>query len=103
MSGHGREGTGGHEPRVIHRWVLARVTSMHPGSDSDAEQRGWLGCGSPLFATARQRYCPTTLIMSKIGRYIDTIIPPTTTPRKTMSSGSIAASSASTAVSTSSS
>ena len=45
----------------------------------------------------------TALIMSKIGKYIATIIPPTTTPSTTIMIGSIAASSASTAVSTSSS
>ncbi len=48
-------------------------------------------------------YWPTTLIMSKIGKYIATIMPPTMTPKKTMSIGSMAESSASTAVSTSSS
>jgi len=45
----------------------------------------------------------TALIMSKIGRYIATIIPPTTTPSTTIMIGSIAARSASTAASTSSS
>ena len=45
----------------------------------------------------------TALIMSKIGRYIATIIPPTTTPSTTIMMGSMADSSASTAASTSSS
>jgi len=45
----------------------------------------------------------TVLIMSKIGRYIATIIPPTMTPRTTIMMGSMAESSASTAASTSSS
>jgi len=47
-------------------------------------------------------YC-TALIMSKIGRYIATIMPPTMTPSTTIMMGSMAASSASTAASTSSS
>jgi riboflavin biosynthesis pyrimidine reductase len=50
-----------------------------------------------------QGYAPTAFIMSKIGRYIAMIIPPTTIPRNTIMIGSIAASNASTAASTSSS
>ncbi len=46
---------------------------------------------------------PTALIMSKIGRYMATIMPPTTTPSTTIMIGSIAARSTSTAASTSSS
>ena len=46
---------------------------------------------------------PTALIMSKIGRYMATIMPPTTTPSTTIMIGSMAASSTSTAASTSSS
>jgi len=45
----------------------------------------------------------TALIMSKMGRYMATIIPPTTTPRTTIMMGSMAARRPSTAVSTSSS
>jgi hypothetical protein len=45
----------------------------------------------------------TALIMSKIGRYMATIIPPTTAPRKTIIMGSMAERRASTAASTSSS
>ena len=52
--------------------------------------------------TGRSRYC-TALIMSKIGRYIATTMPPTTTPRNTIMIGSISASSPPTAASTSSS
>jgi hypothetical protein len=47
-------------------------------------------------------YC-TALIMSKIGRYMATTMPPTTTPRNTIITGSISASSPDTAASTSSS
>ena len=47
-------------------------------------------------------YC-TALIMSKMGRYMATIMPPTTTPSTTIMIGSIALSSTSTAASTSSS
>ncbi len=46
---------------------------------------------------------PTAPIISKIGRYIATIMPPTTTPSTTIMKGSIAARSALTAESTSSS
>jgi len=45
-------------------------------------------------------YC-TALIMSKIGRYIATTMPPTITPRNTIMTGSIRLSSPLTAVSTS--
>jgi hypothetical protein len=45
-------------------------------------------------------YC-TALIMSKIGRYIATTIPPTITPRNTIITGSIRLRSPLTAVSTS--
>ncbi len=48
-------------------------------------------------------YPCTALIMSKMGRYMATIIPPTMTPRTTIMMGSMAARSASTAASTSSS
>ena len=47
-------------------------------------------------------YC-TALIMSKIGRYIATTIPPTTTPRNTIITGSRSANNPLTAASTSSS
>jgi hypothetical protein len=47
-------------------------------------------------------YC-TAFIMSKIGRYIATTMPPTMTPRMTIISGSIRESRADTATSTSSS
>jgi hypothetical protein len=47
-------------------------------------------------------YC-TAFIMSKIGKYIATTIPPTSTPRTTIMTGSINESSEETATSTSSS
>jgi hypothetical protein len=47
-------------------------------------------------------YC-TALIMSKMGRYIATTMPPTITPKKTIINGSMAASNPLTAASTSSS
>jgi len=56
----------------------------------------------PLLHASRSGYC-TVPIMSKIGRYIATIIPPTTTPRTTIMRGSMAERSALTAASTSSS
>jgi hypothetical protein len=46
---------------------------------------------------------PAAFTMSKIGRYIDTTMPPTTTPRNTIIIGSIIASRPDTAASTSSS
>jgi hypothetical protein len=55
--------------------------------------------GSRLPAAA---YC-TAFIMSKIGRYIATTMPPTITPRTTIITGSISESRAETATSTSSS
>jgi hypothetical protein len=51
---------------------------------------------------AKWRYC-TALIMSKIGRYMATTMPPTTTPRNTIITGSINESRFDTAASTSSS
>ena len=48
-------------------------------------------------------YPCTAFIMSKIGRYIETTMPPTTTPRNTIMTGSIIASKPDTAASTSSS
>jgi hypothetical protein len=51
---------------------------------------------------AAHPYC-TVFIMSKIGRYIATTMPPTTTPSTTIIIGSINESSAPTATSTSSS
>jgi hypothetical protein len=56
----------------------------------------------PLSHPKAKAYC-TALIMSKIGRYIATTMPPTTTPRNTIITGSISASSPDTAASTSSS
>ena len=52
--------------------------------------------------SAGPAYC-TAFIMSKIGRYIATTMPPTITPRTTIITGSISESSAETATSTSSS
>ena len=46
---------------------------------------------------------PAAFTMSKIGRYIATTMPPTTTPRKTIMAGSISARRPETAASTSSS
>lgn len=57
--------------------------------------------GQAAAATLRPPH--TALIMSKIGRYIATIMPPTTTPRTTIIAGSTAAMSTSSALSTSSS
>ena len=56
-----------------------------------------------VLLTLRTSSYSTALIMSKIGRYIATIIPPTITPRNTIMTGSIADRSTSTAASTSSS
>ena len=60
--------------------------------------------GNPraLAFPATRDYC-TALIMSKIGRYIATTMPPTTTPRNTIMIGSRSDSSPLTAASTSSS
>jgi hypothetical protein len=60
-----------------------------------------------LFTTLRPavlpaRYC-TAFIISKIGRYIATTMPPTITPRTTIMTGSMSESRADTATSTSSS
>ena len=59
--------------------------------------------GRPLGLEVTASCYWTALIMSKIGRYMATIIPPTITPRKMIITGSIADSSTSTAASTSSS
>ena len=48
-------------------------------------------------------YAPIVFTMSKIGRYIATTMPPTTTPRNTIITGSMSASNPDTAASTSSS
>ena len=58
--------------------------------------------GKPHEPDRPRAYC-TALIMSKIGRYMATTMPPTTTPRNTIITGSINESSAETAASTSSS
>ena len=57
----------------------------------------------PRNASTRCARYFTALIMSKMGRYIATIMPPTTTPSTTIMIGSMALSSTSTAASTSSS
>jgi hypothetical protein len=69
-----------------------------PGND-EALPHGRASCfaGVPL-----RCYC-TALIMSKIGRYIDTTMPPTTTPRNTIIIGSSRLKRLLTAASTSSS
>src|SRR5690606_2755767 len=80
-------------------------------ADGDQQQAGENGGGgghepAPPRGRSRLHWGPhpcTALIMSKIGRYMATIMPPTTTPSTTIMIGSIAARSASTAESTSSS
>ena len=87
-----------------------------PSSSSSFKSRATLmeGCrnakepvgsptGSLLRDPRRPGIYPAAFTMSKIGRYIDTTMPPTTTPRKTIIIGSISASSPLTAASTSSS
>ena len=71
---------------------------------SDSKQKGQRRDAGPVPAAAdtRRYYC-TALIMSKIGRYIATIMPPTITPSTTIMTGSMSDSSALTAASTSSS
>ncbi|CAN5854038.1 hypothetical protein BH11GEM2_BH11GEM2_35720 [soil metagenome] len=57
---------------------------------------------SARFVQTQRSYC-TALIMSKIGRYMATTMPPTTTPRNTIITGSMSDSRFDTAASTSSS
>ena len=59
--------------------------------------------GLRCLVQALLRYYCTAFTMSKIGRYIATTMPPTTTPRNTIITGSISASRPDTAASTSSS
>ena len=64
------------------------------------------GNGSPrsLFPARRKRGTqPAAFTMSKIGRYMATTMPPTTTPRNTIMTGSISERRPDTAASTSSS
>jgi len=74
-----------------------RPTGLLPVGRSDCP--GGPAEGSRPSAAA---YC-TAFIMSKIGRYIATTMPPTITPRTTIITGSISESRAETATSTSSS
>jgi hypothetical protein len=85
--------------------------SQKPGPDSFSQDRYqvhhiWLP--EALFGYIDPRsviagYYWTALTMSKIGRYIATTMPPTTTPRNTIINGSNSASNPETAASTSSS
>ena len=78
--------------------------------DFDPRQLQWGECDNftgaktttSMGREAPSSYC-TALIMSKIGRYIATTMPPTTTPRNTIITGSISESRLDTAASTSSS
>ena len=60
----------------------------------------YMAIATPTVWREALAYC-TALIMSKIGRYIATTMPPTTTPSSTIITGSISESSPDTAVSTS--
>ncbi len=113
------------EPLYVGRMSRGRTAALHLGGVGAVLRRGFsraLECdgsalirgielpladgaygGSHDLASLYSPYYCTALIMSKIGRYMATIIPPTTTPSTTIMIGSMAASSASTAASTSSS
>ena len=83
------------------RVVYARITEI--GVDSEKRIPETCRRSSTQRSSFLLPHPCTALIMSKIGRYIETIMPPTTTPSTTISTGSSALSSASTATSTSSS
>jgi len=72
---------------------------LKAAADEELHLSGCSGTSSPLGIAA---YC-TAFIMSKIGRYMATTMPPTMTPRTTIIIGSIRDSRALTATSTSSS
>jgi len=79
-------------------FMVTRVT--HDGSGTNWERRRFVPFPSPARPARDQ---PAAFTMSKIGRYIATTMPPTTTPRNTIIIGSISASRPDTAASTSSS
>ncbi len=88
----------------------AQVNSKYTGQQDDKTSRDRHGtpCYFLTYSMGHQaarRYSPycTALIMSKIGRYIDTTMPPTTIPRNTIMIGSSSDRRLLTAASTSSS
>ena len=85
-----------HRALVVRREAAEHRIAMRDGVPGEP--------GTPLRASRIRSaaYC-TAFIMSKIGRYMATTMPPTTTPRNTIMSGSSIASSPDTAASTSSS
>ena len=78
---HGREGIGHRVPD--HRERDPETNSPPPVDQAAASRKRWLGDGAGAYCTA--------FIMSKIGRYIATTMPPTITPRTTIITGSMSA------------
>src|SRR5580765_6548819 len=111
-------GPPGHETRKERHEGDEHAVIRHPvGGDvrlrncrSSAAQREGPGrstrafvCSLIFFGHETRDYAPAAFTMSKIGRYIATTMPPTTTPRNTIITGSISARRPDTAASTSSS
>jgi len=92
----GKRGANYAAARATSPTKLTSVSADHPGIAIGGEDRGGPGVPSEVLGP----YC-TVWIMSKIGKYIDTTIPPTMIPRNTIMIGSITDVIASTAASTS--
>ncbi|MDB4971572.1 MAG: hypothetical protein JWN44_7261 [Myxococcales bacterium] len=103
-------------PRVPERMPCAKYTVPDGVGNClsyqafDPRQLQWGECDNFIGAKTTTSMMPedstaycTALIMSKIGRYMATTMPPTTTPRNTIITGSINESRFDTAASTSSS
>ena len=93
----------GHAGAIPTSWAPRRdrPTGLLAGEAGPIRIVQWSSRGLPG-RRPEAAYC-TAFIMSKIGRYIATTMPPTMTPRTTIITGSISESRADTATSTSSS
>src|SRR6185312_2058328 len=80
--------------------LASRCTAVKRDTATEMEKRPAGISAGRFHCLVRVAYC-TALIMSKIGKYIATTMPPTTTPRNTIMIGSIRLSNPLTAVSTS--
>ena len=91
-------------PTIAHQGPDQLCHSSLRSITKEAPQIGRSGrtVATPLDSPLCRPYC-TALIMSKIGRYMATTMPPTTTPRNTIITGSSIESRFDTAASTSSS
>lgn len=80
--------------------LARRWTDVKRDTGTEMEKRPAGNPAGRFRILVRAAYC-TALIMSKIGKYMATTMPPTTTPRNTIMIGSIRLSNPLTAVSTS--